>query len=329
MLDQSRRKFIALLGGATAWPLAARAQQPALPVVGFLNNQSLDAYERFVVAFRQGLRQIGYVEGRNVVIQYRWGQNDSSRLPGLAAELVRLPVAVLVASGGDPAILAAKAATENMPIVATIGNDPVETGLVQSLNRPGGNITGISVFAVQLVAKRLELAHELAPNAAAIAFLVNPTNPNSRIDTAEIDDAARTLGRRVAILEAGTEAECDAAFARLSEDRAGALIVESDPFFNKMTDRLVALARRHSVPVIYPRREFAAVGGLISYGSSLTEAYRQVGIYTGRVLKGDKPADLPILLPTRFELIVNLKTASAFGITMPTSILLRADEVIE
>jgi len=325
-----RRDFIRSIGvAAAAWPLAARAQQPALPVIGFLNNQSPEAYDRFVASFRQGLRQAGYVEGRNVAIEYRWGQNDSSRLPPLAAELVRLPVTVLVACGGEPATLAAKAATTTIPIIATIGNDPVETGLVQSLNRPGGNLTGISVFAVQLVAKRLELAHELKPGATAIAFLANPANPNSKIDTAEIDDAARTLGQRVVILKATTESECDAAFASLAQHRVGALIVESDPFFNKVTDRLVALELRHSVPVIYPRREFVAAGGLMSYGSSLTEAYRQVGIYTGRILKGDKASELPILLPTRFELVLDLKRASTLGVTIPTSILLRADEVIE
>jgi putative ABC transport system substrate-binding protein len=329
MFDKRRREFITLLGMAAASPLAARAQQPAMPVIGFLNNQSPDAYGRFVAAFRQGLRQIGYVEGQNVDIQYRWGQNDSSRLPPWAAELARLPATVLVASGGELAISAAQAATTTIPIVATIGNDPVEATLVQSLNRPGGNLTGVSVFSVQLVAKRLELAHELVPKGAAIAFLANPTNPNSKIDTAEIDDAARTLGHPVVILNAATENECDAAFASLLQRQVTALIVESDPFFNKLTDRLVALALRHSVPVVYPRREFASAGGLVSYGSSLTEAYRQVGIYTGRILKGDKPSDLPILLPSKFEMVVNLKTANTFGLTMPTSILLRADEVIE
>jgi len=326
----TRRQLITLLGGAAAtWPLAARAQQQAMPVIGFLNNQSLAAYSRFVAAFRQGLRQIGYVENQNVLIQYGWGQNDSSRLPALAAELVRVPAAVLVASGGDPAISAAKAATTTIPIVATIGNDPVETGLVQSLNRPGGNLTGVSVFAVQLVAKRLELAHELVPKSAVVGFLANPGNPNSKIDTAEIDQAARTLGHEAVILEAATESECEAVFISLRQRQVAALIVESDPFFNKLTDRLVALAQRHSIPVVYPRREFTSAGGLMSYGSSLTEAYRQVGIYVGRILKGDKPSDLPILLPSKFELVVNLKTANSFGLTMPTSILLRADEVIE
>ena len=325
-----RREFITLLGGAAAaWPLVARAQQPALPVIGFLHNQSLEAYRPFVAAFRQGLRQSGFVEGQNVRIEYRWGYNDGSRLPNLAAELVRLPVAVLVAAGGDPAIFAAKAASSEIPMVMTIGNDPVETGLVQSLNRPGGNITGVSVFAVQLVAKRLELARELGASPPAIAFLENPANPNSKIDSVEFEAAAQSLDQPTLIIEAGAESECDAVFATLAERRVGALIVQSDPFFNKITDRLVALAARHMVPVVYPRREFAAAGGLLSYGSSLGEAYRQVGIYTGRLLKGDKPSELPILLPTRFELVANLKTANALGITLPTSILLRADEVIE
>jgi ABC-type uncharacterized transport system substrate-binding protein len=324
-----RREFIALAGGAVAWPLAARAQQPATPVIGFINNGSASTYAPFVDAFRQGLRQTGYVEGENVVIQYRWGENQSAKMTDYVAELVRLPANVIVTSGGDPAVQAAKAATKTIPIVATIGNDPVETGLVSSVNRPGGNVAGISVFAVQLVPKRLELARELVPNAGIIAFLANPTNPNSRIDIKEMEDAAMALGQQFVLLRASTESECDAAFAKLVQQGAKALIVESDPFFNSMVERLVALARRYAIPAVFARREFATAGGLMSYGSSLTEAYRQLGIYTGRVLKGDKPADLPFVLPTRFELVINLKSAKTLGITMPTSILLRADEVIE
>jgi putative tryptophan/tyrosine transport system substrate-binding protein len=329
--DQLRRRyFITLLGGAVvAWPLAARAQQSAMPVVGFLNNTTPETSQPFVTAFRRGLGQAGYIEGRNVEIDYRWGRNQSDRLPDLVRGLVQRPVAVIVASGGDQAMRAAQAATSTIPIVATIGNDPVETGLVRSLNRPEGNLTGVSVFAVALVAKRLELARELAPNAPAIAFLADPNNPNSKLDTREIEDAAQTLDQKVVILSAGTEDECDAAFAGLAQHRAGALIVESDPFFNGIVVRLVILAARHAIPVVFPRREFADAGGLLSYGTSLTEAYRQIGIYTGRVLKGTKPAELPILLPSRYELVLNLKTAKALGITTPTSILLRADEVIE
>jgi putative ABC transport system substrate-binding protein len=324
-----RREFIALLGGAAAWPLAARAQQPALPVIGFLNNATPESYAPFVAAFRRGLGQVGYYEGRNVTIDYRWGHNQSQTLPELAQNLVRHGVTVIVASGGDQTIRAAKQATVTIPIVATIGSDPVESGLVHSLNRPEGNITGISVFAVQLVPKRLELARELSGKDATIGFLANANNPNSKIDRREVEEAGSTLGQAVAIIYAGTEAECDAAFAVVAQRRLGALIVESDPFFIGVTTRLVTLAARHAVPVIFPRREFTEAGGLLSYGSSLTEAYRQVGIYAGRILKGAKPAELPIVLPSRFELVVNLKTARALGIELPTAILLRADEVIE
>jgi putative ABC transport system substrate-binding protein len=325
-----RRAFITLLGGAAvAWPLAARAQQPAMPVIGFLNKQSLESYGRYVDAFRQGLRQAGYVDGNNVVIQYRWGGNQSTRLPALAAELARLPVTVLVTSGGDDTVDAARSATTTIPIVTTIGYDPVNGGLVQSLNRPGGNVTGVSVFASDLVPKRVEIAHELAPNAPAIAFLVNPANPDSGLDKAKAEAAAKALGQRVVLLKGASENECDAAFESLAQHQAEVVIVESDPFFNTIRNRLVALARRYRALVVYPRRYFALAGGLISYGSSLTDAYRQLGIYTGRILKGDKASELPFLLPTKFEMVVNLKAATAFGITMPTSLLVRADEVIE
>jgi putative tryptophan/tyrosine transport system substrate-binding protein len=325
-----RREFIALLGGsAAAWPHVAQAQQPAMPVVGFLNNTTPETYAPFVAAFRKGLGQTGYVEGQNVAIEFRWGHNQASPLTKLAKSLVDHQVAVIVASGGGQAIAAAIAATSTIPIVATLGSDPVETGLVKSLNRPEGNLTGISVFAVQLVAKRLELAREIAPDAPSIAFLVNPRNPNSRIDRDEIEAAAKTVDQRIVILEAESVPDCGAAFASLAQYRSGVLLIESDPFFNGITQHLVVLAARYAVPVVFPRREFADAGGLMSYGSSLTEAYRQIGIYTGRILKGDKPADLPILLPTKFELVVNLQTAKALGIQMPTSILLLADEVIE
>jgi putative ABC transport system substrate-binding protein len=324
-----RRELIAALGSAAAWPLAARAQQSSTPVIGFLNNTTPETYEPFVASFRRGLGQAGYVEGQNVTIEFRWGRNESNRLPNLAKELVQRAVTVIVASGGDQAVRAAQAATQTIPIVATIGSDPVETGFVRSLNRPEGNITGVSVFAVQLVAKRLELAREFAPNAVTIGFLANPNNSNYKIDIREIDEAAKTLGQKVLILDAGTENECDAAFAELTQHQIGALIVQSDPFFNEIKVHLVVSAARRSIPVVFPRREFTVAGGLLSYGTSLTEAYRQVGIYTGRILKGAKPTELPILLPSRYELVLNLKTAKALGIAVPTSVLVRADEVIE
>ena len=325
-----RREFITLFGGAAAaWPLAARAQQPAMPVIGFLNSASPQTWAPFLAAFLQGLKQAGYVEGQNVAIEYRWAQNQNDRLSSLAAELIRHPVAVMVTSGGDHVIEAAKAAAATTPIVSTFGFDPVAHGLVASLNRPGGNITGVSVFSTVLVAKRLELLRELVPNVAIVAFLVNPTNPSAIADAKDILTAAQTLAQQVVILNAATERDCEAAFADLARRGAGALAIESDPFFNSVIEQLVALAKRHAVPVIYTRREFAAAGGLMSYGSSLTEAYRQLGIYTGQVLKGANPADLPILLPSRFELVINLTTAKALGIDVPLSLMIRADEMID
>jgi len=329
MIDMKRREFIAFLGGAAAWPLVARAQQAAKPVIGFLNNTTPETYAPFVASFRRGLGQVGYVEGQNVAIEYRWGLNQSDRLPDLINELLQRAVTVIVASGGDQVVRAAQAATRTIPIVATIGSDPVETGVVRRLNRPEGNITGVSVFAVQLVAKRIELAREFARNAVAIGFLANPNNANYKIDAFEIDEAAKTLGQKIIILRAGTENECDVAFAEMARNQVGALIVQSDPFFNEITVHLVVSAARSSIPVVFPRREFTVAGGLLSYGTSLLEAYRQVGIYTGRILNGVTPAELPILLPSRYELVLNLKTANALGITVPTSILVRADEVIE
>jgi putative ABC transport system substrate-binding protein len=325
-----RREFIALLGsGVAGWSRVARAQQSAIPVVGFLSNTTPETYEPFVASFRRGLGQVGYIEGQNVTIEYRWGRNEGNRLPDLARELVQRGVTVIVASGGDQAVRAAQAATRTIPIVAAIGTDPVETGLVRSLNRPEGNITGVSVFAVQLVAKRLELAREFAPDGIAIGFLTNPNNEHYKIDIRDIEEAAKTLGQKIIVLHAGTENECDAAFAELARQQASALVVQSDPFFNEITIHLVVSAARRSIPVVFPRREFTVAGGLLSYGTSLTEAYRQVGIYTGRILKGAKPSELPILLPSRYELVLNLKTAKALGISVPTSVLVRADEVIE
>ena len=325
----NRREFTILVGGAAAaWPLAARAQQP-LPVVGFLNSTSPQAWAPFLAAFLQGLKQAGYVDGQNIVIEYRWAQNQGDRLPGLAAELARRPVAVMVTSGGDHVVQAAKAAAATTPIVSTFGFDPVAHGLVAGLNRPGGNITGVSVFSTVLIAKRLELLREFVPNVAVVAFLVNPTNPSAVADARDFAAAAEKLAQRIVVLDAATPQACEAAFAGLARQGVGALSIQSDPFFNSVIDHIVALAKRHAVPVVYTRREFAAAGGLLSYGSSLTEAYRQLGIYTGQVLKGVKPADLPILLPTRFEFVINLTTAKAMGIEVPLSLMVRADEMID
>jgi putative tryptophan/tyrosine transport system substrate-binding protein len=326
-----RRKFITLIGGAAAaaWSLKAGAAQQPIPVIGFISNGSSMAYAPFVEAFRQGLRQAGYTEGQNVLIQYRWGENEINKTSDNVAQIVRLPANVIVTSGGDPVAREAKAATKDIPIVATCGSDPVETGLVASIKRPGGNLTCVSVFSVQLVAKRLELAREIVGTSEVIGFLSNPKNPNSNIDIREMEEAARGLRQSIVQLHASNETECDVAFANLIQQSARALIVSSDPYYNNVIEKLVALARRYAVPTIFPRREFSTAGGLVSYGSNLADAYRQLGIYAARVLKGDKPADLPVVLPSRFDLIVNLKTAKSLGIELPTGILLRADEVLE
>jgi putative ABC transport system substrate-binding protein len=324
-----RREFIALIGGTAlvSSHRKARAQQSLKPVIGFINGGSPRAYAPFVGAFRQGLRQAGFVEERDVFIQYRWSDGDAAKSSAAITDLVHLPVDVIVVGGGDAAAAEAKAATATIPIVATFGSDPVDAGIVSNINRPGANVTGISVFAVQLVEKRLELARQLVPQ-SLIAYLANPRSLQSKIDLAEMKATAAKIGQEFVVFGASTETECDEAFKQLSK-RAKAVIVESDPFFNGMVERLVALARKFAIPAVFPRREFASAGGLVSYGSNLSEAYRQLGIYTARVLRGDKPGDLPIVLPTRFELVVNLKTANALGLRMPTDILLRADEIIE
>jgi putative ABC transport system substrate-binding protein len=325
-----RREFITLIGGtAAAWPLAARAQQQTMPVIGYLNLGSPESDAFRLTGLRRGLNQSGYVEGRNVVIEYRWAGNQADRLPDLAADLVQLRVAVIV-SPGSLSALAAKGATTSIPIVFVVGNDPVQLGLVASLNRPGGNLTGINAFAVELGAKGLALLHELMPSTATIGFLENPNNPIfAAYYERDVLTAATVIGLKIQILNAGTDREIDAAFVNPIQARTGALLVGGDVFFNNRIDQIVALAARHAIPTMYHFREFVAAGGLISYGSSLMDAYQQVGLYTGRILKGEKPADLPVIQATKLELIINLKTAKALGLPIPDKLLSVADEVIE
>jgi ABC-type uncharacterized transport system substrate-binding protein len=323
-----RRKFLATLGGAAAWPLAARAQQPAMPVIGYLNSGSPESDTPRLNGLRRGLNETGYVEGRNLVIEYRWAGNQADRLPALAADLVQLRVAVIVAAG-PPSTFAAKAATTTIPIVFGVGGDPVQLGLVASLNRPGGNLTGFNAFASELGAKALALLYELVPSAAMIGFLENPNNPVSELTTRDVLAAAPVIGLKVQILKASTDREIDAAFVSLVQARTRALLVSGDAFFHSRIERIVGLAARHAIPTMYAVPEFVVAGGLISYGSSLIEEYRQVGLYTGRILKGEKPADLPVMQTTKIELAINLKTARALGLDVPNTLLVAADEVIE
>jgi putative ABC transport system substrate-binding protein len=323
-----RRELITLLGGAAAWPLAARAQQPAMPVIGFLGTGSPDVFAYIVRAFRQGLSETGFVEGRNVAIEYSWANDQLDRLPALAANLVRRQVSLIVANSIDSA-LAAKAATTTVPVAFQTGGDPVQAGLVASLNQPGGNLTGVTSLAGELGPKRLELLHELVPATTNIGVLFNPNNRNAGILSSDLQAAARTLGLEFQVLHASAERDFDTAFASLARLRVGALLINPSLLYNTLSERLATLTNRHALPAIFQFREFAAAGGLMSYGGSITENYRLLGVYTGRILKGEKPADLPVQQSAKIELIINLKTAKALGLAVPLPMLGRADEVIE
>jgi putative ABC transport system substrate-binding protein len=322
-----RRDFVTLLGGFAASPLAVSAQQK--PVIGFLNSGSAEAYSDRLTAFHQGLRQLGYIEGENVVIVYRWALGQYDRLPGFAAELVERHVSVLVATGGEPAALAAKSATSTIPIVFAIGGDPIKLGLVASYNRPGGNATGANILAAEMDGKRLGLLHEMMPNASHVGVLLNPSFPAYAEQLNDLQHAGRIANLEVEVLHANTDGEIEAAFEIASQKRVEALVLTASPFFDTRRDKLVALAAGHALPTIYHFREFAVAGGLMSYGVSIPHIYRQIGVYAGRILKGDNPADLPVQQPTKFELVVNLKIAKTLGLTIPPTLLARADEVIE
>jgi putative tryptophan/tyrosine transport system substrate-binding protein len=324
-----RREFIILLGSAAAaWPLTARAQQPAIPVIGWLASGTSKGYARFAAAFRHGLNGTGFVEGQNVAIEYRWAEGQNDQLAALAGDLVRRQVAV-IAAAGTPSAFAAKAATGTIPVVFSTALDPLETGLVASLHRPGGNVTGVTNFVAVLAAKQFELLHELVPNASVIGVLVNPTDLLTNYITRDLQAAGPALGLQIHILNASTEGEIDAAFPTLAQFRAGAVIIGADPFFTSQRNQIVALAALHTIPAMYYLRDFPAAGGLLSYGTSLPDTYRQVGIYAGRILKGEKPGNLPVVQPTNFELVINLKTARVLGLEVPAKLLALADEVIE
>jgi ABC-type uncharacterized transport system substrate-binding protein len=323
-----RREFITLVGGMATWPLAAHAQQPVMPVIGFMNVGTSKEDEYLRAAFLKGVNETGYAEGQNVTIEYYWADGHPDRLPGLIADLVRRKVSVIAATSTSAA-LAAKDATASIPIVFETAGDPITLGLVASLSRPGGNVTGVTQLSSELVSKRLGLLHDLVPGARMIGFLVNPIDPRAETQISEMQEAALALGLQIHVLNAGTDAEIDAAFARLAELRPGALVVGTSDLFSRQAERLAAALARQGLPAIYQYREYAAAGGLISYGASLTDSYRQVGNYIGRLLKGEKPADLPVIRPTRFEMVINLATARALGLTIPPAVLAISDEVIE
>jgi putative tryptophan/tyrosine transport system substrate-binding protein len=325
-----RRNFIGLAGGVAAWPLVAHAQRPSVPVVGFLGATSPEGYASFVGGFRRGLRETGFVDGDNVTTIYRWAEGRYDRLPELAADLVSRRVSVIVATGGLPSSLAAKQATETIPIVFTLGSDPVKFGLVSSLNRPNGNITGVTLLAYLLDAKRVELLHELVPSASVVALLANPNSPaQAEAQYADVEAAVRKFGQQLVILKAGTDSEIESAIAGLSERKASVLLVSADPLFLSRRDQLVALVTRHAIPSIYEFRQFAEAGGLMSYGIDLVDAFRQAGVYAGKILAGTKPGDLPVLQPAKFEFVINLKTAKTLDLTVPNTMLVAADQVIE
>jgi ABC-type uncharacterized transport system substrate-binding protein len=324
-----RRDFIKGIVGSTAWPLAARAQQPALPVIGFLNSASPQPWASYVAGFRAGLKEVGYIDGQNVTIEFRWAEGNYDRLPGLAADLVRRRVAVLVAGGGPPSVVAAKAVTKTIPIVCTFGGDPVKAGYVTSLGRPGGNITGVNLFVAAMESKRLGLLRALIPGVQLIAVLLNPNRPDHADQMREVQDAARAIGQQINILLASNESDIEAAFATAVQLHVGAMLVGADPFFNSRRDKIIALAARHAIPAIYEQREHALAGGLMSYGTNLSDGYRQAGVYAGRILRGEKPGDLPVVQSTKFEFVINLKTAKALGIEVPPNLSAEADEIIE
>ena len=324
-----RREFVIMMGCASAWSLAARAQQGAMPVVGFLSSRSPDEAAVHTAAFRRGLSEAGLVEGRSVSVVFRWAEGRYEQLPTLAKQLVDLPVSVILAGGGEPSARAAKGATASIPVVFVIGDDPVKVGLTANYNRPGGNLTGVSFLTGELGGKRLDLICELVPGSGLVALLLNPNVQNSELQKQEVQAAAQALGRRLLVVYAATEGDIEAKFEALKRETADALIVQNDPFFDSQRERIISLAARYALPAIYHIREFSAAGGLMSYGTSLVEGYRQAGNYTGRILKGERAGDLPVMQPTKFELVINLKTAKSLGLAVSPSLLARADEVIE